>query len=65
MSEEPIFFDSPAAFGAWLEEHHATETEVWVGMWKKATGKQVMNWSQAVDEALCWGWIDGIAKRLP
>ncbi len=64
MSEEPIFFDSPAAFGAWLEEHHATETEVWVGMYKKATGKQVMNWSQAVDEALCWGWIDGIAKRF-
>jgi uncharacterized protein YdeI (YjbR/CyaY-like superfamily) len=61
---EPIFFESPAAFGAWLEEHHATETEVWVGMWKKATGKQVMNWSQAVDEALCWGWIDGIAKRV-
>jgi uncharacterized protein YdeI (YjbR/CyaY-like superfamily) len=62
--EEPIFFDAPEAFGAWLEEHHATETEVWVGMWKKATGKQVMNWSQAVDEALCWGWIDGIAKRV-
>ncbi len=65
MSEdEPIFFDSPAAFGAWLEANHATETEVWVGMWKKATGKQVMSWSQAVDEALCWGWIDGIAKRV-
>jgi uncharacterized protein YdeI (YjbR/CyaY-like superfamily) len=64
VSDEPIFFDSPAAFGAWLEEHHATETEVWVGMWKKATGNQVMNWSQAVDEALCWGWIDGIAKRV-
>ena len=64
MSEEPIFFDSPAAFGAWLEQHHDTEREVWVGMWKKATGKQVMNWSQAVDEALCWGWIDGIAKRI-
>ena len=65
MSEdEPIYFDSPAAFGRWLEEHHDHETEVWVGMWKKATGTQVMNWSQAVDEALCWGWIDGIAKRV-
>jgi uncharacterized protein YdeI (YjbR/CyaY-like superfamily) len=62
--DAPIFFDSPAAFGAWLEEHHETQTEVWVGMWKKATGKQVMSWSQAVDEALCWGWIDGIAKRV-
>jgi uncharacterized protein YdeI (YjbR/CyaY-like superfamily) len=64
MSEEPTFFDSPAAFGAWLEEHHATETQVWVGLYKKATGKQVMSWSQAVDEALCWGWIDGISKRV-
>jgi uncharacterized protein YdeI (YjbR/CyaY-like superfamily) len=64
MNGEPIFFDSPAAFGAWLEEHHATETEIWVGMYKKATGKQVMNWSQAVDEALCWGWIDGLAKGI-
>lgn len=65
MSEdEPIFFDSPAAFGTWLEEHHDTATEVWIGYYKKATGKQVMTWSQAVDEALCWGWIDGIAKRV-
>jgi uncharacterized protein YdeI (YjbR/CyaY-like superfamily) len=61
---EPIYFESPAAFRAWLEEHHETATEVWVGMWKKATGKQGMSWSQAVDEALCFGWIDGIAKRI-
>jgi uncharacterized protein YdeI (YjbR/CyaY-like superfamily) len=61
---EPIYFESPAAFRAWLEEHHETATEVWVGMWKKATGKQGMSWSQAVDEALCFGWIDGIAKRV-
>jgi uncharacterized protein YdeI (YjbR/CyaY-like superfamily) len=61
---EPIYFESPAAFRAWLEEHHETETEVWVGIWKKATGRQGLNWSQAVDEALCFGWIDGIAKRV-
>jgi uncharacterized protein YdeI (YjbR/CyaY-like superfamily) len=60
---EPIYFESPAAFRDWLEEHHERETEVWVGMWKKATGKQGMSWSQAVDEALCFGWIDGISKR--
>jgi uncharacterized protein YdeI (YjbR/CyaY-like superfamily) len=60
----PIYFESPAAFRAWLEEHHETETEVWVGYFKKATGKQGMSWSQAVDEALCFGWIDGIAKRV-
>jgi uncharacterized protein YdeI (YjbR/CyaY-like superfamily) len=61
---EPIYFESPAAFRAWLEEHHQHETEVWVGVWKKATGKQGMTWSQAVDEALCFGWIDSIAKRV-
>jgi uncharacterized protein YdeI (YjbR/CyaY-like superfamily) len=61
---EPIYFESPAAFRDWLEEHHERETEVWVGMWKKATGKQGMSWSQAVDEALCFGWIDGLAKRV-
>jgi uncharacterized protein YdeI (YjbR/CyaY-like superfamily) len=61
---EPIYFESPAAFRAWLEQHHETATEVWVGYWKKATGKQGMSWAQAVEEALCFGWIDGIAKRV-
>jgi uncharacterized protein YdeI (YjbR/CyaY-like superfamily) len=61
---EAIFFASPAAFRAWLEEHHERETEVWVGFWKKATGKQGMTWSQAVDEALCFGWIDSIARSI-
>ena len=61
---EPIYFESPAAFRDWLEEHHERETELWVGMWKKATGKQGMSWSQAVDEALCFGWIDGIVKSV-
>jgi uncharacterized protein YdeI (YjbR/CyaY-like superfamily) len=61
---EPIYFDSPAAFGAWLEQHHETETEVWVGYWKKATGKPSLTWSQAVDEALCHGWIDGVLRRV-
>jgi uncharacterized protein YdeI (YjbR/CyaY-like superfamily) len=61
---EPIYFKSPAAFRSWLEEHHETETEVWVGMWKKATGRQGMSWSEAVDEALCFGWIDGLLRRV-
>jgi uncharacterized protein YdeI (YjbR/CyaY-like superfamily) len=60
----PIYFESPAAFRAWLEANHDSEKEVWVGFWKKATGRQGMNWSQAVDEALCFGWIDGVAKRI-
>ncbi|HTE58720.1 MAG TPA: YdeI/OmpD-associated family protein [Solirubrobacteraceae bacterium] len=63
MSEE-IYFASPDAFRAWLEEHHERQTEVWVGFWKKATGKQGMTWSQSVDEALCFGWIDSVAKSV-
>jgi len=61
---EPIFFPSAAAFGAWLAEHHETETEVWIGYWKKHTGKPSLVWSDAVDEALCFGWIDGVVRRI-
>jgi uncharacterized protein YdeI (YjbR/CyaY-like superfamily) len=60
----PIYFGSPAAFRAWLEEHHETATEVWVGYWKKATGKPSLVWSEAVDEAVCFGWIDGVARGV-
>jgi uncharacterized protein YdeI (YjbR/CyaY-like superfamily) len=63
-SDEPIFFASPAEWRAWLQEHHETHTEVQVGYYKKATGRQGMTWSQAVDEALCFGWIDGVARRI-
>jgi uncharacterized protein YdeI (YjbR/CyaY-like superfamily) len=61
---EAIYFDSPAAFGAWLEAHHATETEVLVGFWKAATGRPSLTWSESVDEALCYGWIDGVRRRV-
>ena len=61
---EAIFFDAAGAFRAWLEEHHETEPEVWVGYYKKATGKPTMTWSEAVDEALCFGWIDGKLQRI-
>jgi uncharacterized protein YdeI (YjbR/CyaY-like superfamily) len=60
---EPIFFESAAEWRAWLEQHHETATEVWVGMWRKAVGRG-MTWSEAVDEALCFGWIDSVAKRV-
>jgi uncharacterized protein YdeI (YjbR/CyaY-like superfamily) len=60
----PIYFESPAAFRAWLEEHHETATEVFVGYWKKATGKPSLVWSEAVDEALCFGWIDSVARGV-
>jgi uncharacterized protein YdeI (YjbR/CyaY-like superfamily) len=61
---EPIYFESPAAFRAWLEGHHETETEVLVGFHKKATGRPTMTWSESVDQALCFGWIDGVRRTV-
>ncbi|MGH7541113.1 MAG: YdeI/OmpD-associated family protein [Gemmatimonadota bacterium] len=61
---DPITFESPEGFRAWLEQHHDTEREVWVGYYRKATGKPSMTWQESVDEALCFGWIDGIRKRI-
>jgi uncharacterized protein YdeI (YjbR/CyaY-like superfamily) len=61
----PTFFESPEAFGAWLDEHGAAEPELWVGYWKQGRGRPVpMTWSQAVDEALCRGWIDTQVRRI-
>jgi uncharacterized protein YdeI (YjbR/CyaY-like superfamily) len=61
---EPIFFASPEEFYAWLEEHHETEDEVYVGYYKTHTGRRGMSWSEAVDQALCFGWIDGRANSI-
>ncbi|MDQ3721211.1 MAG: YdeI/OmpD-associated family protein [Actinomycetota bacterium] len=61
---EPIFFDGPEGFREWLEANHERATEVSVGFYKKATGRQTMSWSQAVDQALCFGWIDGKLNRI-
>jgi uncharacterized protein YdeI (YjbR/CyaY-like superfamily) len=65
MSEpKPIFFSSPQEFYDWLEEHHETETEVYVGYYKKAANRPTLTWSEAVDQALCFGWIDGRLNRI-
>jgi uncharacterized protein YdeI (YjbR/CyaY-like superfamily) len=64
MTAAPVYFESAAAWRGWLEAHHATETEVWVGMWKAHTGQAVLSWEAAVREALCFGWIDGVARRV-
>lgn len=61
---KPIFFKSPTAFRKWLEQHHATAQELWVGFYKKASGKPSITWPESVDEALCFGWIDGIRKSV-
>jgi len=57
-------FKTAAEFRAWLAKHHATETELTVGYYKKATGKPSMTWAESVDEALCYGWIDGVRKSI-
>ena len=65
MSEpKPIYFSSPQEFYDWLEEHHETAAEVYVGYWKKHTAKPSLTWSEAVDQALCFGWIDGRLNRI-
>jgi uncharacterized protein YdeI (YjbR/CyaY-like superfamily) len=61
---EPTFFAEPAAFRAWLEENHERAAELWVGFHKKATGRPSVTWPEAVAEALCFGWIDGIRRSL-
>ena len=60
----PTFFATPADFRAWLEENHERAAELWVGFHKKATGRPSITWPEAVDEALCFGWIDGIRRSL-
>ena len=61
---EPIYFTSPAKFRAWLAKHHSAAKEVVVGFYKVGTGKPSMTWSESVDEALCFGWIDGVARGV-
>lgn len=60
----PRFFTSRAAFRAWLEKHHASVGELWVGFYKKASGKGGITYKEAVDGALCFGWIDGVKKKV-
>jgi uncharacterized protein YdeI (YjbR/CyaY-like superfamily) len=57
-------FANEAAFAAWLKKNHDRATEVWIKVFKKGSGKPSIDWQQAVDVALCWGWIDGIRKAL-
>ena len=64
MTDAPHYFSSAAEFASWLEEHAASETELLVGFMKVGTGVPSLTWPQAVDEALCVGWIDGIRRRV-
>jgi uncharacterized protein YdeI (YjbR/CyaY-like superfamily) len=59
-----VFFDSSADFRAWLEAHHASATELWVGFYRKDSGKRGISYPEAVDQALCFGWIDGVRRGV-
>ena len=61
---KPRFFATPAECRRWLAANHARAGELWVGFHKKATGKPSITWPESVDEALCYGWIDGIRKSI-
>ena len=61
---KPRFFATPDAFRAWLDEHHATRDELLVGFYKTSSGKPSITWPESVDEALCFGWIDGVRRSL-
>jgi uncharacterized protein YdeI (YjbR/CyaY-like superfamily) len=58
------FYAEPAHFRAWLRRHHADPGELWVGFYKRSSGKPSITWPQSVDAALCFGWIDGVRKSI-
>jgi uncharacterized protein YdeI (YjbR/CyaY-like superfamily) len=60
----PTFFATEAAFRRWLAANHGKADELLVGFWKKGTGKPSIDWPQARDQALCFGWIDGVRKSV-
>lgn len=58
------FFQRPADLRRWLEKHHDSESEQWVGFYKKGSGRTSITWPESVDESLCFGWIDGLRKSI-
>lgn len=64
METQPGFFATPEALRAWLEQHHETVRELLVGYYKKGSGRPSITWPESVDQALCFGWIDGVRRRV-
>ncbi len=60
----PMFFTTPSGFRAWLEEHHDKVRELWVGFHKRGSSMPSITWPEAVDEALSFGWIDGVRRSI-
>lgn len=63
-NDGPVFFETGAAFRQWLDKNHHKAAELLVGFYKTSTGKKCMSWSESVDEAICYGWIDGVRKSI-
>lgn len=61
---KPVFFKTPATLNAWFKKYGHSKDELFCGYYKKATGKPSITWEESVDEALCYGWIDGIRRRI-
>lgn len=61
---KPIFFKTPADFRRWLEGNHTLETELLVGFYKRESRRPSITWPESVDEALCFGWIDGVRRSV-
>lgn len=61
---EPLYFETPDEWRAWLAANHETESELVVGFYKRGSGKPSITWPESVDQALCFGWIDGVRRSL-
>lgn len=61
---EPTFFATQSEFRKWLDKHHGAATELLVGFYKVGSGRESMTWPESVDQALCYGWIDGVRRRI-
>lgn len=59
-----LFFPAPTDLQSWFRRNHATKRELWIGFYKRNSGKPSITWPESVDEALCVGWIDGIRQRI-
>lgn len=59
---KPTFFKTPSQVRAWFQKNHAATPDLWIGFYKKASGKEGITYQQALDQALCFGWIDGIRR---
>ena len=60
----PMFFTTAAEFRRWLKRHAGSVAELWVGYYRKSSSRPSLTWHESVDEALCFGWIDGIRKKV-